>query len=250
MLTTTEQTPLTVVEVVPSDSPDDADVLAKLPPMPTVSSRQKLMESIGGFVVVTMVIGWVIGLFHLVILRNLHGAAADYLAWFFYSCAVAAMTLLSGIYLCDPGVIVRSPETCLPLPEEVASRLAAGQSLEGLGNIEADGDSGEALTYCVRCCVWRPKKSHHCSTCQRCVVLFDHHCGVFGRCIAGDPLTLIRRWRNENTVPVLCSFRPSNWKLGFYAPKGNMWMFVLILAVGALSTTVCYLTLFLTLFLF
>merc|ERR1712032_496209 len=74
--------------------------------------------------------------------------------------------------------------TCYPIPGEVLQRLVAGQSLDGMKNV--NGSDGS--TYCVRCLVWRPPshelgKAHHCNTCQRCVTGFDHHCGVFGRCI-------------------------------------------------------------------
>mmetsp|Transcript_90029 Transcript_90029/g.159425 ORF Transcript_90029/g.159425 Transcript_90029/m.159425 type:complete len:279 (+) Transcript_90029:32-868(+) len=86
------------------------------------------------------------------------------------------------------GEIRRSPSTCYPIPEEVATCLLANprQPTDGLSNIKSSRDS---KTYCVRCFVWRPGeedysgKSHHCQICQRCVTGFDHHCGVFGRCI-------------------------------------------------------------------
>ena len=90
----------------------------------------------------------------------------------------------------DPGVVRRTPATCLPVPDEVAERLRAGAPVpETTRNItSADGTK----TYCVRCFVWRDNtlggrgRAHHCRVCQRCCVNFDHHCGIFGRCIAGD----------------------------------------------------------------
>ncbi|CAJ1407812.1 unnamed protein product [Effrenium voratum] len=136
--------------------------------------------------------------------------------------AEAAIAVVCLLYLLfgDPGVIKRSPETCFPLPQEVATRLRRGEALEGVENIQ-EGDS----TFCVRCLVWRPTKQrswlaeaaggkmppwlrrclpclrdgrcHHCRTCGRCVRFFDHHCGVFGRCIAG---TLV-----SGNMPFFCT---------------------------------------------
>merc|ERR1719240_905854 len=91
----------------------------------------------------------------------------------------------------------RSVNLCFPLPEVVAERLLAEQTLQGLVNI-VDGER----VYCVRCLLWRdpstqtqsaftdpfcPKKNvmHHCRICGHCVREFDHHCSFFGRCIAG-----------------------------------------------------------------
>ena len=100
--------------------------------------------------------------------------------------AMAAVGLVV-INLADPGVLHRSEDTCLPLPADVAERLlvAPGQPLDGLENVsDADGRG----SYCVRCCVWRPPLSHHCSICQMCVREWDHHCEIFGRCAGGATL--------------------------------------------------------------
>jgi len=100
-----------------------------------------------------------------------------------YAEAATAIICLIGLMWGDPGTVKRTPENCFPLPEVVAERLRNGRSLDGVGNVTEDG-----RVFCIRCLVWRPDdtETHHCATCQRCVVEFDHHCGVFGRCIAGD----------------------------------------------------------------
>eukprot|EP00928_Gymnodinium_smaydae_P071695 TRINITY_DN55200_c0_g1_i1.p2 TRINITY_DN55200_c0_g1~~TRINITY_DN55200_c0_g1_i1.p2 ORF type:complete len:278 (+),score=49.05 TRINITY_DN55200_c0_g1_i1:117-836(+) len=95
---------------------------------------------------------------------------------------ILALSFVAWILFGGASLINRSPTTCFPMPEEVSAALASGRNTSGMNNIR-----GPKGSYCVRCFVWRPPesktKSHHCSTCQRCVTGFDHHCGVFGRCI-------------------------------------------------------------------
>jgi hypothetical protein len=38
-------------------------------------------------------------------------------------------------------------------------------------------------TYCYKCGIVRPARCHHCSTCHRCVLGFDHHCVWLNNCI-------------------------------------------------------------------
>jgi len=97
------------------------------------------------------------------------------------------------------------------MPDEVKQRLAVAASMEDLRNITDESGA----TYCVRCLLWRPppsskRRPHHCRTCNRCVVHFDHHCGVFGRCIAGT-------WRS-----------------------GNLPYFFLLIAMGAWGPLTCF----------
>lgn len=48
-----------------------------------------------------------------------------------------------------------------------------------------DGRNGKLpfKKFCRKCQVFKPKKAHHCSTCNRCVVKMDHHCPWVNNCV-------------------------------------------------------------------
>ena len=100
--------------------------------------------------------------------------------------SVAAIALLL-INVWDPGIVIRHDERGLPNnslpPPVVVGRLRAGEPLDGLSN---QPDEHGVATFCVRCCVWRPVGSHHCSVCNRCVEEFDEHCEILGCCVGGS----------------------------------------------------------------
>jgi len=169
-----------------SDAPftDEADILS-LPPMPDQYLCQMRAEACCGNTLVCFLI------FLFVAPMQAYATGATTLTplqhvWLFaiYAEAATAIFCLLGLMWGDPGTIKRTPANCFPLPDVVVQRLRSGHPISAdLGNVREDD-----RVFCIRCLVWRQddRDTHHCSTCQRCVVDFDHHCGVFGRCIAGD----------------------------------------------------------------
>jgi len=181
------------------------EALEALPPLPVPNIREQRVQALGGCVTVIGTVCFFVAGTHaaLALAENLpHGFVIISLVSI-YSEAVTALLCLTKILFGDPGVVRRTLTTCFPQPPVVAEKLAAGQCLSSLRNIE--NESGQR-SFCVRCLVWRESqfqpsscgtlftkkkkksKAHHCRICERCVSQFDHHCGVFGRCIAGSGL--------------------------------------------------------------
>ena len=157
-----------------------------LPPLPLPDRRLRRREASVGVATIVSVIGFVLGLSHAA--ARAAAFREIYRAYFFlmYSCASLALMCLERILRGDPGVICRSRENCEPMPQVVREKLKKGQPLTDLRNVyHHQSRRSHGSSYCVRCLVWRPPKSHHCATCQRCVRHFDHHCALLGRCIAG-----------------------------------------------------------------
>ena len=45
------------------------------------------------------------------------------------------------------------------------------------------GASHGQRRFCTFCSHWKPPRTHHCSTCKRCILKYDHHCPWVGNCI-------------------------------------------------------------------
>jgi len=84
-----------------------------------------------------------------------------------------AVVMLIIIFYTDPGEVDHS--AVARSKARIPAGFVPGQ------HVNPEGEHG--WTYCSRCRVWRPPKTHHCSVCRMCVRKFDHHCGVVGRCI-------------------------------------------------------------------
>jgi hypothetical protein len=53
----------------------------------------------------------------------------------------------------------------------------------GLETHETAGFPTNEWSFCKKCEITRPPRTHHCSICQRCVIRFDHHCVWMNNCI-------------------------------------------------------------------
>jgi hypothetical protein len=47
-----------------------------------------------------------------------------------------------------------------------------------------------SVKFCITCRIWRPPGTHHCGTCNTCVIGFDHHCDFLGKCIGSGNMKL------------------------------------------------------------
>jgi len=81
-----------------------------------------------------------------------------------------ALHIIAG--LSDPGIIPRQklPKgTKAPNPGAVRGLLIHGKDTE--------------LKWCRTCNFFRPPRTSHCATCDKCVLVFDHHCPFIGNCV-------------------------------------------------------------------
>jgi len=39
------------------------------------------------------------------------------------------------------------------------------------------------VKYCIQCDHFKPQRCHHCSVCNKCILLMDHHCPFIANCV-------------------------------------------------------------------
>jgi len=86
----------------------------------------------------------------------------------FQLCVLAALLRAS---LSDPGVLAKSS----------SQQPAEGQPRER--EVMVAGLEFVKVKYCDTCRLWRPPRASHCSSCNHCVLAFDHHCPWVGACV-------------------------------------------------------------------
>lgn len=104
-------------------------------------------------------------------------------SWSFLAAAFAilGLFLLYKATTSDPGFIdvdYRGEQKDI-LPDEVDEELGLLQK----NALDPALKSGKWSQLCVTCRIIRPRRSKHCTVCNRCVLQFDHHCPWISNCV-------------------------------------------------------------------
>lgn len=80
----------------------------------------------------------------------------------------------------DPGIVPR-----LPKKKFVSTGDPYLDSLNTPPTTKQVVVNGKSITckLCSTCNIYRPPRTVHCSTCDNCVLRFDHHCPYIGNCV-------------------------------------------------------------------
>jgi len=98
----------------------------------------------------------------------------------------ASQTVLAGVILIfftlasctNPGIVPRNAS----IPKELVPNYL-GPDGQPLGRFLRINGIHVKQKFCATCNIFRPPRSKHCSSCDNCVLRFDHHCAWLGNCI-------------------------------------------------------------------
>lgn len=114
----------------------------------------------------------------------------------FYSPVAAAFTALMGFALYTLSMVsyiqtcVQGPGSPMDLPGfAVPLRTAHDDPEQGPASVppsvkrNVTAKENGQMRYCNKCFCYKPDRTHHCSSCRKCVLRMDHHCPWFSTCI-------------------------------------------------------------------
>jgi len=158
---------------------------------------------------------WSLGFF-LIFPRIENDAACEVFRVLLTIIAFGVLISLIGVHITDPGIIpvgIWSTETAAILRGPIAMQFRKAN----------DPISGEEYEqkFCTHCLIWRPARSAHCYTCDRCVARYDHHCPILGACIAQRTYRFFLGVLFFASIGGLILFITSIWWLVAIHPRNN-----------------------------
>ncbi|KAK9459193.1 DHHC palmitoyltransferase-domain-containing protein [Lipomyces oligophaga] len=114
-------------------------------------------------------------------LRSLSGCLSFFIvvfgSYFYLQCVICYVMIVRNGAVGPPRTLVADPNQELDLE---SGGLLPPNAPSSLGILTKDNGQKR---FCSKCKIWKPDRTHHCSTCGRCVLRMDHHCPWFSTCI-------------------------------------------------------------------
>ncbi|CEO96206.1 Palmitoyltransferase [Plasmodiophora brassicae] len=112
------------------------------------------------------------------VLRGSQGLLSVH-AILFTLCTVMALTSHCRAQFSDPGCV---PKRCVPVNPPVAQAVDGNRTL--LPSSIPVAKKALLPSVCRKCKTVKPRGTHHCSVCARCISKMDHHCPWINNCVA------------------------------------------------------------------
>ncbi len=96
--------------------------------------------------------------------------------------------------------------------------------------------------YCHKCRCWKPDRTHHCSSCGKCVLLMDHHCPWFATCIGFHNRKFFIQFLTYTWFWALFSLISSGIVMSSFFVEGDYndaylelkWVFLFVIAIAVI----------------
>lgn len=91
--------------------------------------------------------------------------------------------------------------------------------------MKSEEEANQEKRYCLVCHIFKPERSHHCSTCGSCILMMDHHCPWMSCCVGLNNRKFFMLTLFWGTLANLLYTKMVIWNclLGFGADQSFQW---------------------------
>ena len=134
-----------------------------------------ILNIVGLFLIAGM-FNWIPDYFLIFIITNFNPKMVGFWVCRNRTLTIRSLILLICTFYVDPGIVPKG------LFKSISSTYKSVFSLTSAKNSNVNLVEFSSK-YCLTCFIWRPPRTSHCSTCDNCVMKFDHHCPWIGTCV-------------------------------------------------------------------